>query len=330
MITSLEISGLRGICEGKLEDLTPLVILVGPNGCGKSTVLDAVLIGASPSPGDGIGRAVQRHRGIRRGARWLFWRAEPTGSATVVARTSTGGMRKCVLSLETDKRVRCEWEQRTASDVQPDHKRFVVEILDPPSYGDHGPCSPIDGLARLRLVEDSTDRLQTPLHQLVTTCAEEGRRPQLAQIAGSIIPGVKDVLILTEEDSPLVHLDFTDHSLPAALSGDGMHFLLRICLEALAAQGGVLLFEEPEGHQHPAAIRQTVRAILEVVRRGIQVILTTHSLELIDAFLAESSSEDVERLSLFKLGLHEGKLISVRVPGNDVVVARGEIEEDLR
>jgi predicted ATPase len=327
VITSLEISGLRGIREGKLDNLTPLTILVGPNGCGKSTVLDALLIGASPSTGDGIGRAVQRHRGIRRGARWLFWRAEQTGSATIVVRTSTGAIHKCIVRLESNIRVLCEVESNNG---QPLREKTATNIGDPPAYSSEPNVHMLEALPRVRLVESFTDRLQTPLHQLVTACTEQGQRPALAQIAGSIIPGVKDVLILTEEDSPLVHLEFADHSLPAALSGDGVYFLLRICLEALASPDGILLFEEPEGHQHPAAIRQTVRAILDVVRRGIQVILTTHSLELIDAFLAESSSEDLERLSLFKLELHEGKLISVRVPGSDVAFARGEIEEDLR
>jgi predicted ATPase len=72
VIRSVEIKGLRGIREGKLADLTPLVVLVGPNGAGKSTVLEALLIGASPTPVQAIGRAVQRHRGVDRGARWLF------------------------------------------------------------------------------------------------------------------------------------------------------------------------------------------------------------------------------------------------------------------
>ncbi len=49
MIRSVEIKGLRGIQEGKLDDFTPLVILVGTNGSGKSTVLDAMLIGANPN-----------------------------------------------------------------------------------------------------------------------------------------------------------------------------------------------------------------------------------------------------------------------------------------
>ena len=45
MIKSIEIENLRGIQNGKLEDFTPLTILVGPNSSGKSTVLDAMFLG---------------------------------------------------------------------------------------------------------------------------------------------------------------------------------------------------------------------------------------------------------------------------------------------
>jgi predicted ATPase len=69
VIHSVEIKGQRGIREGKLADLTPLVVLVGPNGSGKSTVLEAILIEASPFTGDAIGRCVRRHQGVQRGSR---------------------------------------------------------------------------------------------------------------------------------------------------------------------------------------------------------------------------------------------------------------------
>jgi AAA15 family ATPase/GTPase len=83
-------------------------------------------------------------------------------------------------------------------------------------------------------------------------------------------------------------------------------------------------------HQHPGAIRQSARAILAAVRRQIQVILTTHSLELIDALLAESSDEDLAKLSLYRLQLQGGALKSSRLPGPDIAFARTTIEDDLR
>jgi predicted ATPase len=41
-VRSLHIEGFRGIREGTLDDLTPLVVLVVPNGSGKSTIPDAL------------------------------------------------------------------------------------------------------------------------------------------------------------------------------------------------------------------------------------------------------------------------------------------------
>ena len=61
--------------------------------------------------------------------------------------------------------------------------------------------------------------------------------------------------------------------------------------------------EEPEVHMHPGAIRQCARAILAAVRRGIQIVLSTHSLELIDALLSRESfrTRTWTELSLYRL-----------------------------
>ena len=68
------------------------------------------------------------------------------------------------------------------------------------------------------------------------------------------------------------------------------------------------MLEEPEVHEHPAAMRQSARAILAAIRRDIQIILSTHSVELIDALLAEAHnalllarSEGLNRGSTFSL-----------------------------
>ncbi|NQT14746.1 MAG: ATP-binding protein [Planctomycetes bacterium] len=153
---------------------------------------------------------------------------------------------------------------------------------------------------------------------------------QVLSIFKQVVPGARDIRILTEGNEPLVHIVYGDHSVPAALAGDGMYSLLRLSFELASRPDGTVLLEEPEVHQHPGAIRQTVRAILAAVRRGIQVVLTTHSLELIDCLLAESSDEDIEKLSLYRLQLEQGVLRSHRMSGSEINFARTEIENDLR
>jgi predicted ATPase len=74
MLKSLEIERLRGIRQGRIDDFAPLSVLVGQNGSGKSTVLDALLIGCSANVGQAIGTAVQRRTNINFAAPWLLWR----------------------------------------------------------------------------------------------------------------------------------------------------------------------------------------------------------------------------------------------------------------
>jgi hypothetical protein len=65
--------------------------------------------------------------------------------------------------------------------------------------------------------------------------------------------------------------------------------------------------------------------------RDVQVVLSTHSLELIDAIVeASSTDEALARLSLYRLALQDGKLSTSRLAGAQVKQLRSQIEEDLR
>lgn len=185
-------------------------------------------------------------------------------------------------------------------------------------------------MSEIRLVEPHVFQTQPALHRLYSTAVERGRKDEAKEMVTAVVPGTKDLEILTEGDLPIVHLVFKDHSVPIAFAGDGVYSLVRLCFELACRREGVVLLEEPETHQHPGAIRQTVKAILAAVRREIQVILTTHSLELIDMLLSEATDEDLEMMSVQRLSLQEGVLKSRLMPGTEVAFLRTEIENDLR
>jgi predicted ATPase len=159
---------------------------------------------------------------------------------------------------------------------------------------------------------------------------QQGRQDQLIQIVQSILPGSKRIEILTEVDSPILHVVYPDRSVPVEFAGDGVHALLRMSMEIARRAGTTVLIEEPELHQHPGAVAQSARVIVAATRGGIQVVLSTHSLELIDSILAASDEKDLERLCVFRLKLDDGGLVSHRLAGKEVAFARKEIEDDLR
>ena len=339
MISSIEITRFRGIREGKLEDLTPLVVLVGPNGCGKSTVLDALLIGASPTPAQAVIRTVRRHCGVQQGPLWLFWRGETHNPPEVAVTSAKDRGHRCRLSWEALSseesgkvaKITCLVDRPGTPGISPIPCTATFARRSRHDEWRGGRLVPgLDDVSEIHLIESDRDERQAPLHELYSATRRAGRQGEARAIIAQLIPHMRDLEILTEADKPVVYLVYEDGAVPVALSGDGIRALTRVTLELASRPGGVVLLEEPEVHQHPGAIRQTMRAVLAAVRRDIQVILSTHSLELIDALLAESSDEDLERLSLYRLQLEDGRLISVRVPGSEVAFSRTEVEKDLR
>ena len=183
----------------------------------------------------------------------------------------------------------------------------------------------------LWLIDARSGAPHRPLDQIFTTAVKLGRRGAATALLRDLVPGFSHVEILTNADgTPIVHVVYEDRSVPVALAGDGVAALIRLSLELAARPGGVVLIEEPEVHQHPAALLRSARAIAETVKRGVQVVVSTHSLELIDALVGEECGLNLEDVALFMLRLSEGRLGSARIPGPRVAYARQELEDDLR
>jgi energy-coupling factor transporter ATP-binding protein EcfA2 len=324
---------LRGIRAATLTDLTPLVVLVGPNGSGKSTILDGLLIAANPRPGEAIGQAVERREGLSSGARWLLWKGGNDGPAGITVKADSE-VRTCTLTLaEISKdrtRIGGMVRGQDATGKLVTNTGIATDFPPGGSYGQSGFFKALDDVPDVRFLDPRAAGLRTPLHQLYTRVVEQGLHKGAIESLRALIPGIEDIQILAEGDVPVVYLIFGGYAVPAALAGDGIRLLLHLTFELATRPGGLVLMEEPEVHMHPGAIRQCARAILAAVRRQVQVVLSTHSLELIDALVGESSDADLAQLSLYRLQLQAGNLQSSRLPGPQVAFARTEIQDDLR
>ena len=344
-ITSVEIENLRGIRTGKLEGLAPLTILTGPNGSGKSTVLDALDIGGSPNPAEAVRDCVLRRPQLPGGARWLFrYGREEHGRLNVKA----AGRERRVIDLKKGQAsdagmftvesfwVHWEMEADRPEEVAYEYASGSGTVFD----GRESPrvVEPTRGPLPLSQVRDvlwvqglAVGSLSpTPAHQLFSDVRIAGRRDQANQIARTLSPGVESLELLSHGDFPYLAVNRADGMVAAALIGDGAYAALRIGLEMLRIENGVALLEEPEAHLHPAAMVLVARAIVNAVRAGTQVVLTTHSIEFLDCLLDECEGEPASFLALFKVGLRDGELRSGRFDGDDVRFGRDQIAQDLR
>lgn len=346
LIKRIEVRDLRGIASGELHGLGRISILVGSNGSGKSTILEAALIAGTSVPASAAGFVVRHRFATANGARWLVRNGSPETAARVSV-TWTGDLR-------VERTVRWDEalvipetvEELARKGAPPPYSAFRIFRDEPLLKDKDKPCvtamasdnswlplgyedPPIE-TPELRFVEP---RLGEPLHDLFSRAVKAGRRKDCVASAQGALPTIQDLEILTEEGAPRLFARTAEGAVPATLAGDGVQALLRSVFELAAAPGGTVLLEEPEVHQYPKTLRQTAKAIVVTARRGVQVILTTHSLELVDYILAELSNDEVEDaqfLTVIRTQLREGKLLTARFTASEAERARTEIEEDLR
>ena len=301
MIQSIQIENYRGIRKGELSDLPRIAVLTGPNGCGKSSVLEAVQIGSSRD--SCLHAVVGRRSDVPNPHRWLSPRGEFAQGACTV-RWRDGYWIKKVLSPYSGG---CNESTSTSSSGASQERGGAI------------------------FVEQRAGRPRPTMHRLFSeTRLRRDGVESACKLLAEVDATIRGLEILTEGDTPILHIVYDDRVVPAALAGDGMESLVRLALELSQRKDGTFLIEEPEAHQHSAAILRSARILVAAARLGSQILLSTHSMELLDDLLGALRDDELDLLAVYRLRLVQGELKVLRMPGKEVHSARTEIEDDLR
>jgi predicted ATPase len=314
LIDDLEIRGLRGIRAGALSGFAPLTVLVGPNSCGKSTVLEALLLAVEPVPADAA-RHIVRHRWAARRSdaetytRWLFFdRAQP-----IEASVGGSDAKRVVRLTERD-------EKLVAGVVGASHAEVDWTVK---------------AAGRTPFIEPTVQRvlLETQWSEVVRA----GQREAVESALRHFIPNFDRLELLVETASAELNValhNTVPGAFPVRVLGDGLQALLREALAVSPHKNMLILADEPEAFKHPRALRETAKIYVRALTQGNQIVLATHSLELIDMLLAEIEQQQVgpidRTLAVMRLGLTNGVLRSSVLRGDEAQTLRNAIDEDLR
>ncbi len=326
LIKRIDIQKFRAIATGSLMDLTPLVVLVGPNGCGKSSVLDALLVGAAEHIQPAVMTVVERQDKViagypRQGGadfdypnrRWLIHRG--TNDAAII---------DIYAEPEASRRVRMVIDN--SRNFQVSQEKVPLSRSEPPLA--------TKLTSSVRLIDSSHPDINASLEELYSRAVKGGLGREAKDRLLEVLAPAEDIQILSEMERPVLHIVFPGNpgfAHPAALLGEGLKLYLRQSLELTDRPNSLILIEEPETHLNPGIMRYSAKAIWAAVRRTTQVILATHSLEFMDILLEESNANELrDMLSLFRLELREGVLSTCRLSGDQVQAARETLAEDLR
>ncbi len=292
-VQSVTIDGFRGIRSGGVEALSSLSILVGPNNCGKSTVLEALAM---------LGLGLDAHAAfellIRRGGSTLH-ALRRVFHGPLKAQIRSQGLPGLCESVELAVGELSQQEQHEvkaagqlvlpaleastspvfrSEDSRVHFGRSLV-LFDHRGTQGHGRSSSQVASRPLRFVDVEAVRSVGSLEDAYTRIEQAGRLQDVIRALRGSMPGLSDLRIL-KVDSDFVLHTFTEGRapVPAFLAGDGFKRFLAIAAAASEAIDGVVLLEEPESFQHPRYLRELASLLRLTAARGAQVVLSTHSI----------------------------------------------------
>jgi len=324
LISSISINNLRGIKSGKIDELTDINVLIGVNGAGKSTVLEAIyLASAWAEPRDYV-RDFQKFDVVaqRRTRRWgwesskdFLWHGMNTDESISISLSFKSGK---VMEFKVPYRVPTTvgvpiflkyldtrispggLKLDAGNTVTLDEPRFreacdefkeEIDYLKGVALVDHMIYSDIRSVERNILPKIYSKRLD----KLIISLIKEGYEPDAESL--TYMP------VSSSEYALMVALSRT--SVRVDDLGDGARVSLVIASILSTINNTAALIEDPEVHQHPAGLERLLNFVLNVAERNnIQLFITTQSLDFLRALLFIYPSN----CKIFALRREEGNL----------------------
>jgi len=350
-VNGVEISNYRGIRKGVLESLSPMSVLVGRNNSGKSSVLEALYVGHSTVPVERLPLVVNRRGWFGpESIGYLFYQG--AAEAQVEVRFIDAPLGRVRVELEIPKisdineinRSKAQGLEEPLVQINATMQQYREKsqlgawksVITFDKDGDNSvpwvASNPPRTSLATRFIDNDTVRDVGNPEDLYSAVLKVDRVGRAVTWLKAVAPSLKDVLLAKEGAVTVLQHRFEGRTLPYYVAGDGLKKLTLLALMAAHAGDGLLLLEEPECYQHPGVLAMCAKVLWSAAEDGLQLVLSTHSQEFLDALLQEMNQVEsrAKDFSVFRVKLHEGVLQSVRLAGNEALTEREAISADLR
>ena len=350
MLNEFTVGSYRGLQNLGLKDLRKVNIFVGPNNCGKTSILEAIILARLlDNTNLFMNTLVSRYHGF---SVEFFESLFPVSREQIITLMSHfSGEDKVIcteLRYEKEESVVVNDELEEAHNLyrllfrysyeeeteiadryelrfeEIDRKKYSLDIRRPRSNR-----LPLLTLPCKFISFSRFDNSNNFLKDLDSALDNNLRQELIAilqifdeHIINFELIGAKRIVKLFRDNGerPLTLYDF----------GNGMYKTFYIGMSALLAKDGILLIDEVEAGIHNKALYDFIAKILHVCEvNNVQLFMTTHSLEAIDVIL-EIDENQLDDLAVYHIRAGGDRTVAKRYSGEKLVGLRNEIGFDVR
>ena len=338
-LTQFEVGAFRGIKQLAIPNMNHINILAGDNNCGKTSILESILLLRAPLELSNVIRiARMRNKGIRwngenpyQSFMTLFPHAQDDFSSqstlsvsahlqgAVVSYQLSGGEETVMLDAET---MRSNMNPGSPKILREGLPQECLEFqgtqtysLNDRSHSKEFSFNEFDSIGKFPISKASLfnvvylsplDHLEGNLFSHIIS--NPGYKNLCVSVLQQFDPDIQDLLLLKDRRSGRT-VECIEHRLlgtmPLSTYGDGIKKVLSIASGLASARNGILLIDEIETALHAKYYESIFSFIMLASQKfDVQVFITTHSLEAIDSFLAiedYDQQQDHDDLSIITL-----------------------------
>lgn len=351
-LNSLSIKNFRGINNLELNNLSNINILVGDNNCGKTSVLEAISLFQNPLEINNIlTSCCKRGRDII-SIFDLFLEMFPRENInknieivssinSVLYNLNINGklierinpnLYRCI---ENDEyfdenyfenrifkgriKVKKNTEVINEKEIDLSEEKIQSTLADLSNqiinmvY-----VSPYDYLYN-RLIDDTINVIKS------------GEKEEVIKLLKILDNNIEDFNVLKSKNKPSsIYIKHSKYGFMSLSSfGDGVKKILTLASAVVSAKNGILLIDEIETAIYKNILNNVFGWLLNACKiYKVQLIATTHSLEVIDAFI--QTSKNIDKLTCFRLEHYNENIYSNRLAGQKLKDVRCILGQDVR
>lgn len=348
MVRDFTIGCYRGLEGLKIKDLAKVNIFVGPNNCGKTSILEAIIFSRLYNDVDlFIDTFISRYQKFsaeyfeslfsidKEPVICLKLRDDKKELHTHITYKKSRVIRgddSANITESFELQFSYSYEDTSGSRdkdymiirFEEDKENYKVSVGSSAENNSEYSYVPCKFIAFSRF--DRSERLLKDVDALL----DQNLRGELIEILKIFDQDIINFEVIGKNRT--IKLFKTGQKKPLTLSdyGNGMYKAFYIATSALLSADGILLIDEIEAGIHNRALTKFISRLLEVCeKRNVQLFLTTHSLEAIDIIL-DDCRESLADIAVYHIKNQEQETKARRYGGNKLVNLRKEIGFDVR